>query len=170
MSNRDIKPMVFYFAFDLSYHTDEERSVVKAFVVNKTGMEKVLATHKIAADADFASSGDTRCTAFNYFTENDYVEVTEEVEAIYGVHDWYTNPSDDVDAIGYGSYEVKPSKIDNVMKKHRAYFVKHAGKANVSQIVEISISESDNDSDVYQKAIAAIAAEESLDITGKDCS
>ena len=68
MTNRDIKPMVFYFTFDLSYHTDEESSVVKAFAVNKTGMEKVLSQHKIAADKDFAEKGDRRCTAFNYFS------------------------------------------------------------------------------------------------------
>jgi hypothetical protein len=130
-----IKPLVFYFNF---YFEEEEEnsegecpSASFGFIVYPTrpiSMEHV-----------------------NVVIEKDwYIDALDKIESYYGVHDWSSSPTEEVEAIGYTTYEISRELAPEVMNLWRQVFVKQAGEDNVSKVVEIGkINANANDTEIF---------------------
>lgn len=112
-----MKPLVFYFTFSLE-DTDEE-------VIYGFNVENPLPFYEMLGGK-----------AFEEVEDGIYDEVTQIVESKYGVHDWSSSPNNNVDAIGYTTYEVERKNIDKVMNFWRNEFIESG--CNCSKIVTIS--------------------------------
>ena len=81
-------------------------------------------------------------------------EITDRVVALedeYGVHDWGTSPNEKVEAFGYASYEVDPSKYDELMTKWRNVFVGLLGEETVGPVKDFDVVMDDDDYAIYKK-------------------
>lgn len=108
------KDGVFYFDF-YDDSTDSEESVAFAFTIDKSVAQKV-------ADG---------------IEEDWYQDIFYELEGEYGVHDWSSSPVNGVPAIGYTTYEVEPSKQEELVVKWRNAIADEVGSENVSSVVKI---------------------------------
>lgn len=128
------KDTVFYFNFLIE---NETRTVMRGFLI------KELAEHWHKLDPDIDD--------FEYFIDSDtFLEVWSDIESDHGVHDWVTSPSDEVDGIGFNSYEVNESEIDIVMEKWQSFFMSLVGRNNVSSVAAFD-SQNGTDFDIYNK-------------------
>lgn len=108
------KDGIFYFDF-YDESTDSEDSVAFAFTINKSVAQKV-------ADS---------------IEEDWYQDIFYDLEGEYGVHDWSTSPVNGVPAIGYTTYEVEPSKQEELVVKWRNAIADKVGLDNVSNVVRL---------------------------------
>lgn len=131
-----MKDIIFYFAFDF----DEGGQEVHAFQVKHTAL-----LYRSVGVSDFAE-----------LTDRLYDLVTAELESRFGVHDWSTSPSDEVDGIGYTSYEVSRENLPVLMDAWRDWFRNHF--ALVSQIYTIPVAmHSGSDDDIYRELTTQIS-------------
>lgn len=72
---------------------------------------------------------------FSVFTELLYDDIVDQLEGEYGVHDWATRPSDEVEAIGFTSYEVEPDDENTLLERWQAWFVSKG--ATVTPVVRV---------------------------------
>ena len=112
-----MKPLVFYFTFSLE---DTDKEITYGFNV-----ENPLTFYKMLG-------GET----FEDVEDGIYDEITQELESNFGVHDWSSSPNNNVDAIGYTTYEVEKNDISKLMTAWHNEFIK-AG-CSCSKVVEVS--------------------------------
>ena len=139
-----MKPCVFYFEFvihrggldDVAAEDDDTIVKMYAFVINPAGMEKI--------------------GTVNTFTQEEWYENTFwELEGNYGVYDWSTMPSDEVEAIGYTSYEVDSELIEDLMNEWRNALAEKCGDHNITKVYKLPQSDYESDNAVYQATMAA---------------
>lgn len=114
------KDTVFYFSFS----QDDDSEISKSFIIKNFDYELI---------------------------ENDDIDWIDQVnnmEEEYGVHDWGSGPNDNVNGIGYNTYEISEDKINEVMEKWRNYFISKG--ATVSKVVDLDISLDLDDYDIYK--------------------
>lgn len=132
-----MKPIVFYFSFSLDSENDD--SIMKTF------------GFAIKDPMPFYKS--LNATNFEDIQENFYNTITEDIESRYGVHDWSSGPSDDVDGIGYCTYEVEEENIQKLMNEWHEVFTKTG--CICTPIVEVNPDVlSGQDYDIYQNIIS----------------
>ena len=122
-----MKPTVFYFDF---YNEDTDELVSKGFNIN----------------ADVGGE--------EFIYGDEYEDIAQNIESEYGVHDWYTSPSDEVFGIGYTTYEVAPELIDRVMADWRQEFVDLVGESAVTAVVTLSDITANSDYEIYREVQA----------------
>ncbi len=124
-----MKPLVFYFNFSIE-ETETEKTL--GFIVENPKLFYISLGY---------SNYKQTMGCF-------YEDVAEELESEYGVHDWSSAPSKEVDAIGYTTYEVLEEYIPDLMSAWRQKFL-DAG-CNVTEIINIPLSISvKQDKDIY---------------------
>ena len=131
-----MKPTVFYFEF---YDENTEKSIVKGFNIN-------VDFHSISPDCEFN----------DFCEDSDFSNHVCAMESDYGVHDWSSSPRDEVNGIGYTTYEIPRKNIDLVMDKHRQFFVDLVGEENVTPVVTIGDDVSMDDDYVIYLTIKAL--------------
>lgn len=108
---------VFYFAFD----NDEQPNATYGFIVPDAA----------AVFEKFYASG------FEDMVEQLYdTDQFDRIESAFGVHDWSTAPSPEVDAIGFNTYEVAPDQIATLMELWRDVFTTSTAPGPVVEIPE----------------------------------
>lgn len=112
-----LNAFVFYFAFD----NDEQPAATYGFIVPNAAsvFEKFYV-------ADFESLVDQL-----YDTDQ-----FDQLESAFGVHDWSTAPSPEVDAIGFDTYEVAADQIATLMELWRDVFTTSTAPGPVVEIPE----------------------------------
>lgn len=90
---------------------------------------------------------------FKKFYASDFEDMVEklyadgpfdDLESAFGVHDWRTSPSQEVDAVGFNTYEVEPGQIATLMERWREVFTTNVAPGPVVEIPEIVASGSDH--------------------------
>lgn len=112
-----MKPLVFYFTFSL-----DDKELTYGFNV-----ENPLPFYKMLGGSSFEESQDSL-----------YGQITQKLEAVFGVHDWSSSPNENVEAIGYSTYEVEKKKIAKLMNAWQMEFIK-AG-CTCSAVMKVSSS------------------------------
>lgn len=124
------KPNAFVFYF--TFAVEDEQEVTMGFVV---------------ADAS-AMFDSLSADGFEHMVDRLYEEgQIDKIESEFGVHDWSSSPSPEVDAIGYCTYEVDASQILMLMERWRKVFA--AGSPTEAIEVPKSVTQG-SDLDVYQ--------------------
>lgn len=114
-----MKPLVFYFTFSLE-DTDEE-------ITYGFNVENPLHFYKMLG-------GET----FEDVEDGIYDEITQELESNFGVHDWSSSPNNNVDAIGYTTYEVEKNSVAKLMTAWHNEFIESG--CSCSKVVVVSKS------------------------------
>lgn len=112
-----MKPLVFYFTFSLE-DTDEE-------ITYGFNVENPLPFYKMLGGENFEDVED-----------GIYDEITQELESNFGVHDWSSSPNNNVDAIGYTTYEVEKNDISKLMNAWNNEFIESG--CSCSKVVNVS--------------------------------
>jgi hypothetical protein len=107
--------IVFYFKFDLEDETEKNLG----FLITKV---------------DLIKNGFSN---FDSFVEDAIFPEAERLEYKYGVHDWSTSPKDNINAIGYTTYETPENEIPKLLKEWQDVFYKYLPEALVSNIIEV---------------------------------
>ena len=84
-----------------------------------------------------------------------YDDYVSPLEAKYGVHDCGSSPRDEVEGIGFNSYEVQRGQVPKLMRDWRRTLVKLAGEAEVGPVVALGNADGLDDFEIFQKALAA---------------
>lgn len=114
------KPNAFVFYFTFA-GADEQPGVTYGFVVP----DAAAVFEKFSA-SDFES-----------MVEKIYdLGTVDKIESAFGVHDWSTSPSLEVDAVGFSTYEVEPDQISTVMELWREAFTANVAPGAVVKIPE----------------------------------
>lgn len=135
--SKTVNPLVFYFCFAPEEVANEMSEKTYGFLI-----ENPLAFYNSLGGSQFKDIEDVL-----------YEKVTEDIESSYGVHDWSTGPSTDVDAIGYASYEVEPRKELELMMLWRDRFI--SSGCVCSDVVKVDESAANlQDADIYADIMA----------------
>lgn len=85
---------------------------------------------------------------------DDYEEAMSLFESNYGVHDWGSSPSPEIEAIGYNSYEVENTKFQELIMEWQKVFLNMDVVSSVSKIVSWNGQLPDNsDFGIYKKTL-----------------
>ncbi|KVP97054.1 hypothetical protein WJ97_14645 [Burkholderia ubonensis] len=87
---------------------------------------------------------------FSVFTELLYADIVDELEGEYGVHDWSTRPSQEVEAIGFTSYEVEPDDEKTLLERWQAWFVSKGATVTPVVPVDESVAHDGDDFAIYR--------------------
>lgn len=94
--------------------------------------------------------------------EDDIIDAKRvELEDKYGVHDWGSSPCDEVEAIGYGTYEMGKAEFESCVNEWRDFFVGLVGADRVTKIVDITKAATEtqpwaNDYTCYKAVMEAV--------------
>ncbi|KVP17415.1 hypothetical protein [Burkholderia ubonensis] len=94
---------------------------------------------------------------FSAFTELLYDDIVDELEGEYGVHDWSTRPSQEVEAIGFTSYEVEPEDEKTLLERWQAWFVSKGATVTPVVPVDESVVADGDDFAIYHYIEATLA-------------
>lgn len=120
-----MNPGVFYFDF---FDEQSETSCCYGFNIAPEGMDRI------------DPESDSFC------------DLVSELEGDFGVHDWSSSPTDEVEGIGYTSYEVEQSAIPELMTCWHIEIMNMAGKQNVSSNwFDLGDIGNMNDLEIYEK-------------------
>lgn len=133
-----MKPAVFYMKF---FDEDTEEELTYGFIIQPVGVAKISKVQQGKMSIDNSL----------------FAKDADELETIYGVHDWSSAPSDEVEGIGYTTYEVERSRILELTSKWREVFMTLAGGDQVSEVVKISSADMQNDTEIYQQVNAQLS-------------
>lgn len=128
------KSLVFYFTF---YDEDAKTETTFGFIARDPA----------------ALYTQLKVPSFAGFTEVLYDLATEELESEYGVHDWSSRPTSEVDAIGYTTYEVGVDQVGPLMAAWRKWFSNNAG--NPTEVIQVSKEAAQGDDSAVYAFIAA---------------
>jgi hypothetical protein len=107
--------------------------------------------------------------SFAALTEYIFDEKTQDLEDEFGIHDWSTTPAKEVDGIGYRSYEVAPTQLDELLTRWRDWFVSLG--VTVTGVFELPVKDVQNltDFDIYVDFLQQQdQTEKSRRLTGKE--
>lgn len=131
METKAVKPLVFYFNF---YNEDEEEADGDTVSFESETYLGFVVQDPSPIYKKFGVS------LFKEFLEKIYSDCAEEIESEFGVHDWSSSPCDEVDAIGYTTYEVEKENQSKLMETWRNVF-KDAG----CECTEVVVVNDDSD-------------------------
>ncbi len=123
------KPLLFHYQHNNDDPKDDNLyvSTEYAFCVNVDGCNRMIA-HLKKTDPEFEGN----LQAWLDYSES-YQEQTEELEMQYGIHEvCHHTAHDEIFTTGYNGGEIPPRKHVSFINSWRKFFVKMAGKENVS--------------------------------------
>ena len=123
-----MKPGVFYFHFVNEDVEDcEPTSETKGFNISPAGMEILYP-----------------------LMENETIDsICGPIEEEFGVHDACGSPTDEVESVGYTSYEVEPDNIPEVMNRWHQALADLAGAENLTPWMDLGNTDGMNDTDIH---------------------
>lgn len=120
-------PGIFYFDF----YFEDENHIVYAFLIKKSANEYFQKIQSLE-DCEW------------------YEQIFDKLEGKYGVHDWSSSPTQEINGFGYTSYEVKKSKMLSLMNQWNKYFKKYIGEEHIGNVIQVPNQFIGNDLEIYK--------------------